>query len=274
MQGARSIRGPAVREPAVAGLFYPSDPDALREAVRTYLAEGRRRLRGSGVAAPKALIVPHAGYVYSGPVAGSAYATLAAQRDRIERVVLLGPSHRVAFRGLALSSSIVWHTPLGDVPLDRIGTAALETLPQVRVFDAAHAEEHSLEVQLPFLQEALGPFLLLPIVAGDATAEEVAQVIERMWGGPETLIVVSSDLSHYHDSATARTLDAATTAAIEALRPEGLDEDGACGRVPVRGLLVGARRHGLAAHTLDLRNSGDTAGSPDRVVGYGAYAFA
>lgn len=262
------------REPAVAGAFYPSDREALRKAVRAYLEEGRRRLPGAGVAAPKALIVPHAGYVYSGPIAGSAYATLAPQRDRIERVVLLGPSHRIAFRGLALSSASAWKTPLGDVPLDRAGAAELETLPQVRVFDAAHADEHSLEVQLPFLQEALGSFRLLPIVAGDATAQEVAQVIERAWGGPETLIVVSSDLSHYHDYATARTLDGITTAAIEALRPEGMGEDSACGRLPVRGLLVSARQHGLAARTLDLRNSGDTAGPRDRVVGYGAYAFA
>lgn len=268
MNSARSIR-----RPAVAGSFYPGDPDALRDVVRAYLEEGRRRLRGSGVSTPKALIAPHAGYVYSGPIAGSAYALLDAQRDRIERVVLLGPSHRVAFRGLALSSADAWTTPLGDVPLDRAGAAALETLPQVCVLDAAHADEHSLEVQLPFLQEALGSFRLLPIVAGDATAQEVAQVIECAWGGPETLIVVSSDLSHYHDSATARRLDAVTSAAIEALRPEGLDEGSACGRVPVRGLLVGARRHGLAARTLDLRNSGDTAGPRDRVVGYGAYAL-
>jgi hypothetical protein len=263
-----------IREPAVAGTFYPYDPETLRQAVRGCLEEGRLRLRGKDVAAPKALIAPHAGYVYSGPIAGSAYATLAAQRDRIERVVLLGPSHRVAFRGLALSSATAWHTPLGDVPLDRAGAAELEKLPQVRVFDAAHADEHSLEVQLPFLQEALGSFALLPIVAGDATAEEVAQVIELVWGGPETLIVVSSDLSHYYDQATARRLDGITTAAIEALRPERLDEDSACGRVPVRGLLVSARQRGLAARTLDLRNSGDTAGPRDRVVGYGAYAFA
>ena len=166
--------------------------------------------RGSR-AAPKALIAPHAGYVYSGPIAGSAYATIEPLRDRIERVVLIGPSHRVAFRGLALSSAAVWRTPLGDVPLDRAGAAALEKLPQVRVFDAAHAEEHSLEVQLPFLQETLGSFLLLPLVAGDATPQEVAQVLERAWGGPETLIVVSSDLSHYYDYATARSLDRVTT---------------------------------------------------------------
>ena len=270
----RSRAADLVRDPAVAGTFYPADPEALRRGVRTYLEQGRSRLRESGGVAPKALIAPHAGYVYSGPIAGSAYATLEALPDRIERVVLMGPSHRVAFRGLALSSAALWHTPLGDVPLDRAGAAELEKLPQVRVFDAAHVDEHSLEVQLPFLQEALGSFQLLPLVAGDAPPQEVAQVLERGWGGPETLIVISSDLSHYHDHAVARTLDGATTAALEALRPEGLDEDSACGRVPVRGLLVGARAHGLTARTLDLRNSGDTAGPRDRVVGYGAYVFA
>jgi hypothetical protein len=264
----------AIREPAVAGVFYPGDPEALRELVETCLEQGRRRVQSAGAVAPKALIVPHAGYVYSGPIAGSAYAMLEPLRDCTRRVVLLGPSHRVAFRGLALSSAAIWRTPLGDVPLDRAGAAVLEKLPQVRVFDAAHTGEHSLEVQLPFLQQALGSFELLPLVAGDASAQDVAQVLELAWGGPETLIVVSSDLSHYYDQAMARSLDRITTAAIEALRPEGLDEASACGRVPVRGLLVAARLHGLTARTLDLRNSGDTAGPRDRVVGYGAYAFA
>lgn len=265
--------GATIREPAVAGLFYPDDADELRRLVRACLAEGRRRV-GDAAAPPKALIAPHAGFVYSGPIAGSAYAALEPLRDRVTRVVLLGPSHRVALRGLALSTARAFRTPLGDVPLDRAGAEALAKLPGVRFFDAAHAEEHSLEVQLPFLQIALGPFSLLPIVAGDATPDEVAAVIEAAWGGDETRIVVSSDLSHYYDYATARALDRATTAAIEALRPEGVGDDGACGRVPVRGLLVAARRHALAARTLDLRSSGDTAGPRDRVVGYGAYAFA
>ena len=262
-----------IREPAVAGFFYPDDADALREEVRACLAAGRRRLRDTQEA-PKALIVPHAGYVYSGPIAGTAYAAIAPIAERIERVVLLGPSHRVAFRGLALSSADAFRTPLGDVPLDGAGAAALAELRQVDVYDAAHAEEHSLEVQLPFLQVALGRFVLLPIVAGDATPAEVAEVIEASWGGPETLLVVSSDLSHYYDYATAASLDRATSAAIEALHPDGVGEESACGRVPVRGLLVAAAKHALAARTLDLRSSGDTAGPRDRVVGYGAYAFA
>jgi AmmeMemoRadiSam system protein B len=266
-----------LRAPAVAGLFYPDDPDELRRQLRACLSEGRRRARAAieAGARPKALVVPHAGYVYSGPVAGSAYALVEPWAGEIRRVVLLGPSHRVPFRGLALSSARAFSTPLGDVALDGPGAEALARLPQVRVLDAAHAEEHSLEVQLPFLQELLGErFVLLPLVAGDAPAADVAAVIEAVWGGPETLVLVSSDLSHYQDYETARALDAATTVAIEALRPEGLDAESACGRVPLRGLLVAARGHGLAARTLDLRSSGDTAGPRDRVVGYGAYAFA
>jgi AmmeMemoRadiSam system protein B len=261
-----------VRLPAVAGLFYPDDASALRRSVQAHLADGRKRL-AAGAAVPKAIIAPHAGFVYSGPVAGTAYARIEPARERIRRVVLLGPSHRVPFRGLALSTATAYRTPLGDVALDAAGAAELAVLPQVDFLDAAHAQEHSLEVQLPFLQEALADFALLPVVAGDATASEVAQAIERVWGGDETLVVVSSDLSHYYDYATAEALDRATTAAIEALRPDGLDEESACGRVPVRGLLVAAKHHGLTARTLDLRSSGDTAGPRDRVVGYGAYAF-
>lgn len=264
-----------VRRPAVAGLFYPDDPGALRAQVRACLDEGRRRQADVvGMLRPKALVVPHAGYVYSGPVAGSAYALLAPWATEIRRVVLLGPSHRVALHGLATSGADAWETPLGDVALDRDGTAALAALPQVQRSDAAHVREHSLEVQLPFLQELLPAFTLLPLVAGDAPSRAVAEVIEAAWGGDETLLLVSSDLSHYHDYDTARALDRAASAAIEALQPDALDDESACGRVPVRGLLVAARGHGLTAHTLDLRSSGDTAGPRDQVVGYGAYAFA
>ncbi len=223
--------------------------------------------------APKALIAPHAGYVYSGAVAASAYARLRAVRDRIRRVVLLGPAHRVPFRGLAASSAQVFETPLGAVELDQDALAALADLPQVRVLDEAHRREHSLEVQLPFLQMALTQFSLVPLVVGDASAEDVAEVLERLWGGPETLVVVSSDLSHYHDYETARVRDGKTTAAIEALRDDVIGYDDACGRNPVNGLLHAAKGHGLHAHTVDLRNSGDTAGPRDQVVGYGAYVF-
>jgi AmmeMemoRadiSam system protein B/AmmeMemoRadiSam system protein A len=258
-----------VRPAAVAGLFYEADPAALRESVA-------RALRAAGTAAersPKALIVPHAGYVYSGEVAARAYALLAPLRGQIRRVVLLGPAHRVALRGLAAPSVDAFATPLGVVPLDAGALARLGDLPQVLRSDAAHAEEHALEVQLPFLQQLLGEFALVPLVVGDASAEEVAEVLERLWSGDETLIVISSDLSHYLDYASARRMDAETCRAIEELRPEALGRDSACGRVPVRGLLLAARRHGLLPRTLDLRNSGDTAGDRRRVVGYGAWAF-
>jgi hypothetical protein len=258
------------RRPAVAGVFYPDDPDELAREVRAHLGAARSHPGPP----PRAIIAPHAGYVYSGPVAGSAYARLAPLRGRVRRVVLIGPSHRVGFEGLAVPSADVFTTPLGPVPLDREAIDALLALPQVRELDAAHAQEHSLEVQLPFLQEVLGEFRLVPLAAGDASAEEVAEVIERFFDDPETLVVVSSDLSHYHDYATARRLDAETSRAICELRPDDLDWESACGRVGVRGLLVVARRHGLAAHALDVRSSGDTAGLRDRVVGYGAYEFA
>jgi len=257
----------SVRQPAVAGMFYPAEPRALRAMVTDYLTAA-----STEGAVPKALIAPHAGYVYSGPVAASAYALLKPARGTIKRVILLGPAHRVAFQGLALPSNDFFATPLGDIAIDKQAIAALRDLPQVRVLDGPHATEHSLEVHLPFLQEVLGDFWLLPIVVGDASAAEVGEVLERLWGGPETLIVISSDLSHYHGYQTARDMDATTSRAIETLRFEDLGFEDACGRVPVSGLLYVARRRGLSVRTLDLRNSGDTAGPRDQVVGYGAYA--
>ena len=258
------------RRPAVAGLFYPAEPGELAAAVRACL----RAAAPAAGPPPRALIAPHAGYVYSGEIAGSAYARLAPLRGKVRRVVLIGPSHHVPFRGLAVPSADAFATPLGDVPVDRAAVERLLELPQVEERDDAHAREHSLEVQLPFLQEVLGAFALVPLAAGDASAEEVAEVLELLFDEPGTLVVVSSDLSHYHDYATARRLDAATSRAIEALRPEALDFESACGRVGVNGLLVLARRRGLSARTLDLRSSGDTAGPRDRVVGYGAYELA
>lgn len=260
------------RRPAVAGTFYPEHPEQLRAELRQHLA-GAARFE-AGEPAPKALIVPHAGYVYSGPVAASAFARLRPLQGRVERVVLLGPSHHVRVRGLAVPTHRAFLTPLGAVPIDRDAVASALALPQVCALDAAHAQEHSLEVQLPFLQQVLGKFRLAPFSVGDASPEQVAEVLDLLWGGPETLIVISSDLSHYHDYETARRLDAATTRAIEALRPADLGYESACGRVPVSGLLVSAKARGLHVHTLDLRSSGDTAGPRDRVVGYGAYAVA
>jgi AmmeMemoRadiSam system protein B len=253
----------------VAGLFYPDDPIVLQQQLDDFLSrESRLETK------PKALIVPHAGYIYSGPIAASAYTQLIPIREQIQRVVLLGPSHRVGFRGLAASSAEYFSTPLGLVRIDRQAMDEILLLPQVRVFDDAHLEEHSLEVQLPFLQTVLRKdFGLIPLVVGETEANEVAEVIEKLWGGPETVLVISSDLSHYQDYDTARRLDSATSAAIEQLNAQALDYQQACGRNPVSGLLVAARHHHLQARTLDLRNSGDTAGSRERVVGYGAYAF-
>jgi AmmeMemoRadiSam system protein B len=259
----------------VAGFFYPSDPAELEAAVAGYLEAASAHAKSQPAQTPpKALIAPHAGYVYSGPVAASVYARLAPVRARIERVVLLGPSHRVPLPGLAASGADVFLTPLGEVPVDRQAVERLLRFPQVKLLEAAHEGEHSLEVQLPFLQRVLERFSLVPLSVGDATPEEVDAVLEELWGGPETLIVVSSDLSHYYDYDTARKLDAQTTQAIEALDPRGLGTDSACGRVPARGLLLAARRHGLSVETVDLRNSGDTAGPRHQVVGYGAYVFA
>jgi hypothetical protein len=256
----------AVRRPAVAGRFYPGNPRALRTAIADLLAGAE----GEAGAPPKAVIVPHAGYVYSGPVAATAYARLAPLRGLIGRVVLLGPAHYVPIQGIAAPTSEAFDTPLGRIPIDREAVATISDLPGVSVFDLPHLEEHSLEVQLPFLQAVLGDFTLVPLVVGFAAPEEVAAVLARLWGGPETLIVVSSDLSHYHDYQTARRRDAATAAAIERCEPSAIGPEDACGCVAVSGLLLEVHRRGLSAQRLDLRNSGDTAGPRDRVVGYGA----
>jgi len=263
-----SLSEAAVRPPAVAGMFYPASADELGADIDGMLDEAAARGEP-----PKAIIVPHAGYIYSGPIAAAAYALLRPIRDRIRRVVLLGPAHRLPFRGFALPSVKAFRTPLGDIPIDRPAIDRLRGLPEVKILDEAHAGEHCLEVHLPFLQRTLGSFALLPVVVGVASGEDVAKLLEAVWGGPETLIVISSDLSHYHDYATARSLDGHTAGAIERLDGAALDEDSACGRVPIRGLLEVAKRRGLACRRLDLRNSGDTAGPRDQVVGYGAWAL-
>ncbi|MGH8248488.1 MAG: AmmeMemoRadiSam system protein B [Gammaproteobacteria bacterium] len=262
-----AARAGGSRRPAVAGTFYPSDPSDLRTTVEFLIAHAA----GTGPA-PKGLIVPHAGYLYSGPVAACAYATLTPRRVRIRRVVLLGPAHRVYVHGLALPAAATFETPLGLVEIDRAWVNRLAGLPQVSILDAAHALEHSLEVQLPFLQVALSGFKLVPLVVGDAASDSVAEVLETLWGDEETLIVVSSDLSHYHDYETAHRLDGATCRAIEELRQEAIGPEEACGCMPLGGLLTLARRRRLNVQLLDLRNSGDTAGPRDRVVGYGAFA--
>jgi AmmeMemoRadiSam system protein B len=262
----------SVRKPAVAGQFYPRDAEQLSATVAGYLEEAAENTE-TGSDTPKALIAPHAGYVYSGPVAASAYIRISRAAEKITRVVLLGPAHRLAFEGLALPGVDGFETPLGIVPVDADAVARIEHLPQVHGLPSAHDKEHSLEVHLPFLQRVLKNFSLVPLVVSAATAEQVAEVLDILWGGEETLIVVSTDLSHYEDYETARARDAATSAAIEALDEGSIGPDDACGRVPVSGLLVAARARGIAARTVDLRNSGDTAGPRDQVVGYGAYVL-
>ena len=261
------------RPAAVAGTFYPESPATLAREVGQMLANAR----GTKTARPKAIIVPHAGYVYSGPVAASLYASLEGLREEpIERVILLGPTHRVAVDGLAVPSCTAFMTPLGSVPVDVQAVASIAGLPQVVCSDEAHALEHSLEVQLPFLQAVLGDFSLVPLAVGHATAAEVADVLDRLWGGDETLIVVSSDLSHYLPYHAAQHSDAETAEQILALDPT-IDHQHACGATPVNGLLLAARQHGLHATLIDLRNSGDVtgtaAGDKSRVVGYGAFTF-
>lgn len=258
---------PAIRAPAVAGLFYPGDSRQLEDDVQEYLSEAQPQ-----TLTPKALIVPHAGYIYSGAIAASAYVALKNRAAAIRRVVLLGPTHRVAVMGMALPDAEAFDTPLGRVMLDGEGMRALANLPQVTISSEVHAQEHSLEVQLPFLQRVLPDFTLLPLAVGMASAEEVSEVLETVWGGDETLIVVSSDLSHYLPYAAARYADGETADDIIRLHLP-IDHSQACGGTPISGLILSARKHHLTPHLLDLRNSGDTAGTQDRVVGYAAFAF-
>jgi len=256
-----------VRPAAVAGLFYPQGSNDLRAAVKAYLAAPPAVFR-----TPKALIVPHAGFIYSGPVAGKAYASLEAGAASLRRVVLLGPSHRTWFRGLAIPSVKAFDTPLGAIPLEQAALEELRGLPEVVVSDEPHALEHSLEVQLPFIQQLAPKAAIVPIVAGQAMPAEVDAVLDMLWGADETLIVVSSDLSHYNSYATAQICDAATARAILECR-EDLESRQACGCVVINGLARAIRKRGLQPELLDLRNSGDTAGDKQRVVGYGAFGF-
>lgn len=258
---------PTTRQPAVAGLFYPGTAAELAHNVRAMLAAARPT-----EVVPKALIVPHAGYIYSGAIAANAYAALGHIAQHIRRVVLLGPTHRVAVRGLALPGTEAFATPLGQVPLDMEAAQAIAHLPQVAVSPQAHAQEHALEVQLPFLQTVLTDFKLLPLAVGMATPEEVAEVLELLWGSKETLIVISSDLSHYLPYQQAQAVDRSTAQAVLQLQ-QPLSHEQACGGTPINGLILAARKHHLVPHLLDLRNSGDTAGSRDGVVGYAAFAF-
>jgi len=256
-----------VRRPAVAGSFYPDSPDVLARSVDTMLSEAGETAAGPS---PKALITPHAGYIYSGPTAACGYALLNA--DKIRRVVLLGPTHRVPVSGLVLPEADAFETPLGAVELDRIGMNSVEHLAQVTIEGSSHAFEHSLEVHLPFLQRRLNQFTLIPFTVGRARPEMVAEVLDLLWGSEETLIVISSDLSHYHPYETARKIDTETADTIIQMEPT-ISHEQACGATPINGLLTCTEKHPLRAKLIDLRNSGDTAGPRDRVVGYGAFAF-
>jgi AmmeMemoRadiSam system protein B len=220
-----------------------------------------------------AIIAPHAGYIYSGPIAASAYAPWKNQAAHINRVVLIGPAHFVDAQGVLASSADGFATPLGIVTVDTQAIGRLLEKGLIVTSDSAHSREHSLEVHLPFLQVLLGDFTVIPLLAGNATATQIAEVLDELWGEPSTRIVISSDLSHYLDWSSARRLDEATARAVEQLEPDAISVHQACGLVPIRGLLMTARRHGLQSRTLDLRNSGDTAGPRDQVVGYGAFAF-
>ncbi len=254
------------RPAAVAGSFYPAQASELKAILSQYLDNTR-----TVSAAPKAMIVPHAGYIYSGPVAATAYARLKPVRKQIKRVVLLGPAHRIAVNGLATVSVHQFTTPLGAISIDTDAIEKISDLHQVTTSDLAHAQEHSLEVHLPFLQTCLQDFKLVPFVVGDASAQEIAELLETLWGGEETLIVISSDLSHFLDYEAAQQRDRTTSAHITRLEYEKLTYEDACGRNPISGLLYLARKQGYDIKMIDLRNSGDTAGNKRRVVGYGAY---
>jgi hypothetical protein len=259
-----------VRQPVVAGTFYPRDGRALRATISDLLAGASV---ASGMAAPKAIVAPHAGYPYSGPVAAAAYRRVEARGPEIERVVLIGPSHRTPLDGLAIARADAFATPLGEIPVDAQARDAVSALPHVVIDDRPHVDEHSLEVHLPFLQHVLTRrWSLVPIVVGRAHPIEVADVLASVWGGAETLVVISTDLSHYHDHSTAAALDRRTADAIVARDVDVISTADACGAYPLCGLLELSRRTGLEVDLVDLRNSGDTAGDRDKVVGYGAFA--
>lgn len=258
------------RPPAVAGLFYPADPAELAEWVDGAL-RGAAQQPEPGDVDPerlRAVIVPHAGYRYSGAVAARGYDLLRRRTSPPGRVAILGPTHRVGIPGLALPRAGRFATPLGSCPIDRSG---LEGLPQIAVDAATHAEEHSIEVQVPFIQRILGDLPIVPLAVGSAGPAEVAEVIEALATDPGTFIVISSDLSHYHPHEVARELDDRTIARVLA-RDDSIEPNRACGAHPLDGLLRAAPGLGWSAHLLAACTSADTAGEPSRVVGYASFA--
>ena len=265
------MRSSRVREAAVDGSFYPGDPELLGVTVDQLLADAPSPPEEAPV--PRAVIVPHAGYIYSGPTAAMAYARAARGKDTIRRVVVIGPTHHVPVRGVALPGVDGFRTPLGVLPVaEAWAEERLVGVSAACVLAETHRWEHAVEVQLPFLQRALGSVEIVPLLAGDASGDEVADVLDELWGGPETLVVISSDLSHYLPYEQARRVDAGTIAQISALDGP-LDHTQACGATAVNGLLVAARRRDLRPVLLGACSSGDTAGGRSRVVGYCAFAF-
>lgn len=261
----------AVRPPAVAGLFYPSDPTTLRGMVEAMLKQ-TQVTDASGDAHLRAMIVPHAGYIYSGSTAAAAYAQLKQLADKVRHVVIVGPAHRFGIHGVGLVEADGMATPLGTIPLWQEGLAVAQAQPGVVVSMAAHAKEHSLEVQLPFLQVVLPEADVLPLVAGWVEPEVVANVLEALWDQPEMLVVISSDLSHYHPYTRAQELDSATIDQILEL-DLNVTHDQACGATGINALLLVAKAHGLKPRMDQYCNSGDTAGDKDGVVGYMACSW-
>jgi MEMO1 family protein len=259
-----------VREPAVAGLFYPSDPGELRDTVAGHVEAAAPAPPPSP---PKALIAPHAGYRYSGATAGAAYRSVAGRRGDVDRVVLVGPAHRVPVDGVGVTTARAWRTPLGEVPVDVEVCRDLVDGGDAVAADAAHRPEHSLEVHLPFLLEVLGPVAIVPLVVGRCPARAVADVLARTWGDERTLVVVSSDLSHYLPDAAARRRDDRTRLAIIEGRGDDIGPEDACGHLPICGLLLAAHDHHVAPCTLAVATSADTSGDAERVVGYGSFGF-
>lgn len=257
-----------IRQAAVAGTFYPAAPHKLESMIRNFLVNAKENLP-----APKAIIAPHAGYVYSGSIAANAYACLANVCHKIKRVVLVGASHHVYFKAIAASRADYFSTPLGQVKVDQDAISKISAFTDIKILDEAHFAEHSLEVQLPFLQILLKNFSIIPLLAGVIAPQQIAKSIEALWGGLETLVIISSDLSHYFDYKTAQNLDQKTAQAIIDLNPQNIQDEQACGLLPIKGLLEVAIKKHLQAKVIDLRNSGDTSGLKDKVVGYGAFHF-
>lgn len=255
-------------ESQVAGYFYPNDPNTLSKQIDDFLLN--TEIEKNNII-PKAIIVPHAGYIYSGQTAAFSYNCLEKIKNKIKKVVIIGPAHRVGFNGIAGTLATEFVTPLGVVKVDESSMENVLTMPSVMILEEAFQGEHCLEVQLPFLQKILNNFTIVPLIVGNVSYITLSEVIERLWGFDDTLFVISSDLSHYHDYKTAQNMDSTTANAIVNLEPDNITYDNACGRIGIQAMLDIAKSKNMTVKQLDLRNSGDTAGDKNRVVGYGAF---